>query len=188
MGSVITFRYQELSEGGVPRFPSFVGVCPDRQPADATPKREATVPRRRPPASLRHFEYADGKSDKFWEISTGGGGSRCAYGRSGTAGQTSTKSFPDEAAAAQHAEKLIREKTGKGYRRFASPAEVFSYPPGHPPDPHEDSAGAFLLVFPSLRQTVWPLKFQPAAGRTPLRDPSPASSFGTPTACGGIQP
>jgi DNA ligase-1 len=26
VGSVITFRYQELSEGGVPRFPSYVGV------------------------------------------------------------------------------------------------------------------------------------------------------------------
>jgi DNA ligase-1 len=26
VGSLITYRYQELSEGGVPRFPSFVGV------------------------------------------------------------------------------------------------------------------------------------------------------------------
>ena len=29
IGSVITFRYQELSDGGVPRFPSFVRVRPD---------------------------------------------------------------------------------------------------------------------------------------------------------------
>ena len=28
IGSIITFRYQELSDGGVPRFPSFVRVCP----------------------------------------------------------------------------------------------------------------------------------------------------------------
>ncbi len=27
VGSVITFRYQELSEAGVPRFPSFVRTC-----------------------------------------------------------------------------------------------------------------------------------------------------------------
>jgi DNA ligase-1 len=38
VGSVITFRYQELSEAGVPRFPSFVGV------REATPK---PPPRRR---------------------------------------------------------------------------------------------------------------------------------------------
>jgi hypothetical protein len=29
VGSLITFRYQELSEGGVPRFPSFVGLRDD---------------------------------------------------------------------------------------------------------------------------------------------------------------
>lgn len=30
IGSVITFRYQELSDRGVPRFPSFVRICGDR--------------------------------------------------------------------------------------------------------------------------------------------------------------
>ena len=29
IGSIVTFRYQELSDGGVPRFPSFVGVRHD---------------------------------------------------------------------------------------------------------------------------------------------------------------
>jgi DNA ligase-1 len=29
VGSIITFRYQELSEDGVPRFPSYVGVRED---------------------------------------------------------------------------------------------------------------------------------------------------------------
>ncbi len=29
IGSLITFRYQELSDGGVPRYPSFVRVRPD---------------------------------------------------------------------------------------------------------------------------------------------------------------
>jgi DNA ligase 1 len=32
IGSVITFRYQELSDGGVPRFPSFVGVREEAKP------------------------------------------------------------------------------------------------------------------------------------------------------------
>ena len=32
VGSLITFRYQELSEGGVPRFPSFVGVRAEKAP------------------------------------------------------------------------------------------------------------------------------------------------------------
>jgi DNA ligase-1 len=37
VGSTITFRYQELSEAGVPRFPSFVGVR-DEAPATPPPK------------------------------------------------------------------------------------------------------------------------------------------------------
>lgn len=38
------------------------------------------------------------------------------FGRIGTAGQASTKTFPDEAAAAKFAEKMIREKLAKGYQ------------------------------------------------------------------------
>jgi DNA ligase-1 len=36
IGSWITFRYQELSDGGVPRFPSYVGLRSD----DADTSRE----------------------------------------------------------------------------------------------------------------------------------------------------
>jgi DNA ligase 1 len=47
LGSVITFRYQELSDGGVPRFPSFVGIRDDVTLAAPTskPKRQKTGPR-----------------------------------------------------------------------------------------------------------------------------------------------
>lgn len=38
------------------------------------------------------------------------------FGRIGTQGQVSEKSFPDEAATAKHAEKLISEKIKKGYK------------------------------------------------------------------------
>jgi DNA ligase-1 len=40
IGSTITFRYQELSEAGVPRFPSFVGIRQDAVlPVTSPPKR-----------------------------------------------------------------------------------------------------------------------------------------------------
>jgi DNA ligase-1 len=50
IGSVITFRYQELTDGGVPRFPSFVGVRADLSwdQADGTLAKEA------PPTPARH--------------------------------------------------------------------------------------------------------------------------------------
>jgi predicted DNA-binding WGR domain protein len=69
-----------------------------------------------PTASPRRFEFSEGNSSKFWEISVAGKDIHVRFGRIGTTGQTNDKSFPDESAAAKHAEKLIREKTGKGYR------------------------------------------------------------------------
>ena len=125
IGSTITFRYQELSDGGVPRFPSFVRASPTAdvaQPlATAAPpairsvstKSASTVPS--VSAAKRYFEYRDDKSAKFWEIAIAGSDVTVRYGRIGAAGQSQTKTFGDAAAAQRHADKLILEKTEKGY-------------------------------------------------------------------------
>jgi predicted DNA-binding WGR domain protein len=57
----------------------------------------------------------EGTSAKFWEISTSGSDVTVRFGRLGTEGQTKTKSLEGAAAAQRHADKLIEEKTGKGY-------------------------------------------------------------------------
>ena len=133
-GSTITFRYQELSDGGVPRFPSFVRVrgdvaqpaptealsktksataksapAPQAAPANAAPKSAANV------SDARYFEFVEGTSSKFWEISIDGCDVTVRYGRIGTDGQSKTKTFGDEDAAQSHADNLIEEKTEKGY-------------------------------------------------------------------------
>jgi DNA ligase-1 len=117
VGSTITFRYQELTDAGVPRFPSYVGVrnlvtaaAPAVVPTAA--KRAGSAPTI---GGKRHFQYVDGKSDKFWEIEVNGTEVTVRYGRRGTAGQTNTKSFRDEAAARKHADGIVKEKTDKGY-------------------------------------------------------------------------
>ena len=61
----------------------------------------------------RYFEFVDGNSCKFWEITTGGKNVTVRFGRIGTNGQTQTKTLADADAATKHAEKLIKEKTGK---------------------------------------------------------------------------
>jgi DNA ligase-1 len=119
IGSVITFRYQELSEAGVPRFPSYVG-----ERIDARPSPLPTVPKPAPtPATVssagggaaRYFEFAEGTSNKFWEVSVSGNDLTTRWGRTGTAGQSKTKTFADSARAQIEADKLIEEKTAKGY-------------------------------------------------------------------------
>jgi DNA ligase-1 len=123
VGSVVTFRYQELSDGGVPRFPSYIGVRPDFVPTAAPAKKDQPQRAAKPgPVSVasvgtkpRYFEFVGGTSQKFWEISVDGCEATVRYGRIGSAGQSKTKSFPDPAAAARHAENLIAEKTRDGY-------------------------------------------------------------------------
>jgi DNA ligase-1 len=114
VGSSITFRYQELSEGGVPRFPSFVGVRADTQPLPPTQKGATTMTTTTTP-STRRFEFSEGNSNKFWEISVKGTEVTVQFGRIGSKGQASVKSFADSATASQHAEKLVAEKLKKGY-------------------------------------------------------------------------
>lgn len=66
--------------------------------------------------SVRRFEFNDGKSSKFWEIEIAGAQFAVHYGKIGTTGQAQTKEFADAAAAAKAADRLIAEKTGKGYQ------------------------------------------------------------------------
>jgi DNA ligase 1 len=125
VGSTITYRYQELSEAGVPRFPSFVGVQEQNPPPAAPTKARAGLPAKAtasPPApansSPRRFEFSEGKSNKFWEIAINGNEVTVKYGRIGTDGQTNAKSLADEEAAAKHAAKLVEDKVEKGYREI----------------------------------------------------------------------
>jgi DNA ligase 1 len=70
----------------------------------------------------RYFEFVDGTSNKFWEIWMDGTDVTTNWGKIGTAGQTKTKSFPDEAKAKKEYDKLLAEKTGKGYVEKKRPA------------------------------------------------------------------
>lgn len=169
IGAIVTFRYQELSDAGVPRFPSYVGERDDvkwppdnalvrpagtSHPSDtigetggadagAAPKGKSKAKAVKgsaspeepseqnaasaqsssepahgaatPPSAARRFELVEGGSAKFWEIRVQGASHTVTYGRLGTAGQSKTKDFADAAAAARDAEKLIAEKTAKGY-------------------------------------------------------------------------
>ncbi len=124
IGSLITFRYQELSDGGVPRFPSYVGVRTDAAypPAPTTtPPQPAKVAVPSPtvssaPPSARRFELVEGSSSKFWEVARDGCSVTVRYGRIGTDGQAKTKDFASEDQARRYADGLIEEKIAKGYR------------------------------------------------------------------------
>jgi DNA ligase-1 len=131
VGSTITFRYQELTDRGVPRFPSFVRASNTKSatplPATAAPAiksaksakgKSVAAPAKASStkATRRYFEFEEGTSSKFWEIKISGNEVTTRYGRIGANGQTTVKTFADNAAAERFADKLIEEKTDKGYQ------------------------------------------------------------------------
>jgi DNA ligase-1 len=117
VGSLITFRYQELSDAGVPRFPTYVGLHADalREPAPSRPIQGDLPMMTGNVQATRRFEFSGGNSNKFWEITVQGTEATVRFGRIGTTGQASVKSFADREAAQRHAGKLIQQKLGKGY-------------------------------------------------------------------------
>ncbi len=64
---------------------------------------------------MRTFQFSDAKSHKFWNIDVTDTSFTVTYGKIGTAGQTQIKDWPTAEKAQSEAEKLVREKTGKGY-------------------------------------------------------------------------
>ena len=126
IGAAVTFRYQELSDMGVPRFPSWVGVRLDAvaKPASAIagsstvkspPSQSAVVKSSASSANPRRFEFVEGASNKFWEVSQSGNSLTTRWGRIGSNGQSKTKTYADPQAASVAMAKLIGEKTDEGY-------------------------------------------------------------------------
>lgn len=63
----------------------------------------------------RYFEFVDGSSNKFWEVWTDGNEVVTQWGKVGTPGRETRKAFADAAKTQKEYDKLVAEKTGKGY-------------------------------------------------------------------------
>ena len=75
---------------------------------------------------MRRFELVEGSSSKFWEIALEGLEVAVRFGRIGTQGQAKTKAFGSAAEARREHDKLVKEKTGKGYVEVAVAAGAHS--------------------------------------------------------------
>jgi predicted DNA-binding WGR domain protein len=73
---------------------------------------------------MRRFEFVDSTSNKFWEVKTEGPKLLVRFGRIGGTWQESDKLLADAEKANAEMEKLIREKTRKGYLEVGGKPEV----------------------------------------------------------------
>ena len=64
---------------------------------------------------MRRFKFSDSTSNKFWEVEVKSKTLNVTFGKIGTKGQSKPKDFATPKKAKAEMEKLIKEKTGKGY-------------------------------------------------------------------------
>ncbi|MEP6861874.1 MAG: DNA ligase [Deltaproteobacteria bacterium] len=133
IGSIITFRYQELSNDGVPRFPSYVGERVDvakpspvakntRMEPAAAKIANKSLPKVRSepePESVNgdfKVRLVHDLEKKFWEIEVRGGTYYTRFGKLGSPGQTRLTELGSATAAKSDAEKRAAQKRREGYR------------------------------------------------------------------------
>ena len=90
---------------------------------DAGPSPDVSMP------GSRRFEFEEDDSSKFWEVVVQDTMCVVRFGKIGSAGQKKPKKLASPEAAQKEMEKLIKEKTGKGYsevkpRGVAAPKAV----------------------------------------------------------------
>ncbi len=71
----------------------------------------------------RYFECTADGSSKFWEVWLAGADMTTHWGKIGTTGQEKTKSFATPEKARVEYDKLVDEKTGKGYTESSPDAD-----------------------------------------------------------------
>jgi len=136
---------------------------------------------------MRRFELVEGSSSKFWEITLDGSSFTVTWGRIGTAGQTQQKSFDSDDKAKKEHDKLVAEKTKKGYSEAegASVSSAGPPTPKAPPAPKKsadtsDSDGGGDEVIASAPKASKPAKAAKAAKAAQGDDDGAATT--TPTA------
>ena len=80
---------------------------------------------------LHYFEFKDENSSKFWEISLEDKTITTCYGKLNSAGKSTTKAFSDTETAQKEFDKLVKEKTEKGYVLKEFPFPFFGAGYGH---------------------------------------------------------
>jgi DNA ligase-1 len=67
----------------------------------------------------RRFEFSEGTSNKFWEVWVEGTQLMTKYGKIGSSGSQTVKDFGTDEKVKKEYDKIVAEKTKKGYEETA---------------------------------------------------------------------
>ncbi|WP_431272895.1 WGR domain-containing protein [Burkholderia contaminans] len=137
---------------------------------------------------MRRFELIEGNSSKFWEVEQDGSGLNIRWGRIGTAGQSQTKAFADDAKARAALDKLVKEKTGKGYAEVAVAAGASIGASAAKPPAAAPSSSSSAAPQGAADASAQPAALNVASGEPPAPSGQPAASMLPSTAASTAAP
>ncbi|MEO8698438.1 MAG: WGR domain-containing protein [Kofleriaceae bacterium] len=125
-GTRITTKFGKLGAAGQTKLKDFKTAAEakafhDQVIGEKTKKGYALAggagkPTKKPAAGAgQYFELVGGGSSKFWEVSLDGNAVKTRYGKIGSAGQTTVKGYRNPGEARSEHDKLVAEKSKKGY-------------------------------------------------------------------------
>ena len=116
---------------------------------------------------MRRFELSEGTSNKFWQVERAGASVTVCFGRIGTAGQTQVKTHASDSVAQTELDKLVKEKTKKGYREVDA---------GATSAPAPAAARPAASTTAKKKTSASPASPVPATSPAPTASPAPAAS------------
>lgn len=87
---------------------------PENQPQES---RKEEKPEIKTPEHFQRFEFSEGSSNKFWQITVEGTSVVVEYGRIGNRAQSNVKTFDTEQKAQHEMQSMISKKVSKGYKK-----------------------------------------------------------------------
>ncbi|KQO56740.1 molybdate metabolism regulator [Methylobacterium sp. Leaf87] len=125
---------------------------------------------------MQRYELTEGSSSKFWDVGVEGCDLTVRFGRIGTKGQSKVKRFPEADGARQERDRLILEKTRKGYRPTTGETDATPAPAAIevPPEAGPVSASAMPEAVQADRAifsgTSLPTRTRPGPALDPAAD------------------
>lgn len=117
---------------------------------------------------MERYEFSEGSSDKFWEVAVQGCELIVQYGRIGTQGQRKDKTFTSTDLAEKEKAKLVKEKTGKGYKLVGNSGSVPASAPVTAPVKAKAQPVAPASA-PAKAEVASPVIAEPVAAPAPVK-------------------
>jgi predicted DNA-binding WGR domain protein len=187
-GSKFALESVVASNSQSPHVAAYAKKLLDAMATPAPASVPAPVPAKTVNVQASIYVFSEGSSHKFWAVSTHGGVMKTTYGKVGTKGQETNKTFGSAKLAEDAVKKLKAEKQAKGYAYNGGDAHAYTVPgeaAGPAPVAAAPVAGAQAVVKKLTNSQITDAVSAASGGKSSLMAPNVYSGAATNAALAG---